>query len=103
MKSRAKIINGRWQRRVPWKMAGSIWRTDMFKTVLSDQRLTEAEFICVAGPRVMIHAEHLRRVLPQGPDHYGEQIWGPFNIDLKSRTIAGHVVPMTIVGEQWDR
>jgi len=36
MRSRAKIINGRWERQIPikWKMSGGVWRTDMFKSVL---------------------------------------------------------------------
>jgi len=67
----------------------------MFKTVLADERLKEAEFICKGGPRVIIPVEDLRRVLPLGRDHYFEsQIWGPFNIDTKRRKIDGHPVAM---------
>jgi len=69
----------------------------MFKTVLADERLKEAEFICKGGPSVVIPAEDLRRVLPLGKDHYCQsQIWGPFNIDTRSKTIDGHPVTMTI-------
>lgn len=97
MRSRAKMINGRWQRRVPWKMSGPVWRTDMFKTVLADERLKEAEFICKEGPTIIVPAEDLRRVLPLGRDHYYDsQIWGPFSIDPKQKTIDGHPVSMTI-------
>jgi len=69
----------------------------MFKTVLADERLREAEFICKGGPSVVIPADDLRQVLPLGHDHYFEsQIWGPFNIDTRAETIDGHPVRMTI-------
>ena len=67
----------------------------MFKTVLADERLKEAEFICDEGPKVIISVEDLRRVLPLGRDHYFEsQIWGPFNIDTNRMEIDGHPVTM---------
>jgi len=69
----------------------------MFKTVLADDRLKEAEFVCKGGPSVVVPAEDLRRVLPLGKDHYFQsQIWGPFNIDVDSGTIGGHPVSMTV-------
>ena len=97
MTSRAKIGNGRWRRKVTWNRRGGIWRTDMFKTVLRDDRLQEAAFICKDGPTVFVPAEELRRVLPMCHDHYFEsQIWGPFNIDTKRKEIDGHPVSMHI-------
>ena len=69
----------------------------MFKTVLADERLREAEFICKEGPSVVIPVEDLRRVPPLGKDHYFQsQIWGPFDIDTRAKTIDGHPVTMTI-------
>jgi hypothetical protein len=69
----------------------------MFKSVLADDRLKEAEFICRNGPIVIVPIKELRRVLPLGSDHYfGAQIWGPFNIDIRSKTIGGHPVAMDI-------
>ena len=96
--SRAKIVRGRWTRNIKrsWEKDG-IWRTDMFKSVLADPRLETAEFICEDGPRIIIAAEELRRVLPLGPDHYcGGKIWGPFSIDPRSSTIDGNRVGMQI-------
>ncbi len=95
MESRGRIIKGRWTRRVPWEKDG-VWRTDMFKRVLDDPRLTEAEFVCVDGPRIIIPVEDLRAVLPKLHDHYGGQIWGPFNIDPTACTIDGHKVKMAV-------
>jgi len=95
MKSRAKITDGRWKRNVTWGNPSGVWRTDMFKTVLNDERLKEAAFICKEGPTVIVPVEDLRRVLPLGKDHYFEsQIWGPFNIDTKRKEIDGHPVSM---------
>ena len=69
----------------------------MFKSVLADDRLKEAEFVCKNGPIVIVPAEDLRRVLPLGSDHYfSAQIWGPFNIDTRAKTVGGHPVTMTI-------
>ena len=96
MVSRARILNGRWTKRVPWERKG-LWRTDMFKSVLNDSRLTEAVFVCVGGPRIAIPVDDLRAVLPTLPDRYNGQIWGPFNIDPKACTIDGHRVRMTVV------
>ncbi len=73
--SRARIIKGKWTRKVPWEK-DRIWRTDMFKSVLNDPRLEVAEFILKDGPTVQIPAQDLRRVLIGGPDHYDRQIWG---------------------------
>jgi hypothetical protein len=93
--SRAQIVNGRWSRNVLWKQAGQ-WRTDMFKSVLADARLKEAEFICKDGPRIIIPADDLRTVLPKGNDHFDGKIWGPFNIDSSNSSVDGHPVRMTI-------
>ena len=96
MKSRARIANGRWTRNVPWGNSSGVWRTDMFKSVLADERLTEAVFVCKGGPTVVIPVSDMRRVLPLGSDHYFEsQIWGPFNIDTKRSQIDGHPVTMS--------
>ena len=95
MISRAKIVKGRWSRRVTWEKDG-VWRTDMFKSVLADPRLQEAEFICQDGPRIIICAENLRKVLPKGRDHYNGQIWGPFDIDPAVSTVDGCKVEMKI-------
>ena len=95
MISRAKISGGRWTRRVTWEKDG-LWRTDMFKNVLCDERLKEAEFICVDGPCIIISAEELRAVLPKLKDRYDNQIWGPFNIDPVSSTINGYKLKMTV-------
>jgi len=38
-KSKAKIISGVWSRHVPWHQR-SKWRTDIFKAVLAEPRLT---------------------------------------------------------------
>ena len=93
--SRAHIVNGRWRRNVPWQSNG-VWRTDMFKSVLADPRLKEAEFICRGGPRIVIPVEDLRAVLPLLHDHYGSRIWGPFNIEPITSTIDGHSVSMVV-------
>ena len=95
--SRAKIINGRWSRNVPygWKSDDG-FRVDMFKSVLGDHRLVEAEFKCASGPGIIISAEDLRRVLPLGHDHYRGKIWGPFNIDAEASTIDGRSVRMQV-------
>lgn len=77
-------------------MAGGVWRTDMFKSVLADDRLQEAAFICKAGPTIIVPADDLRRVLPRGAEHYGAQIWGPFSIDPEAKTIEGYSVAMTL-------
>jgi hypothetical protein len=93
--SRARIAKGRWSRRVPWSNNG-IWRSDMFKSVLNDPRLIEAEFVCVGGPRVIIPVEELRAVLPRLHDHYNMQIWGPFNLDPARSMIDGYQVQLTL-------
>jgi hypothetical protein len=73
--SKAKIINGRWSRNVPYRWnSDDGWRADMFKSVLGDRRLVEVEFKCASGPRIIISAEELRRVLPLGRDHYRGKI-----------------------------
>ena len=99
MISRAIIIRGRWTRNIPtaWEKDG-LWRTGMFKSVLRDERLQEAEFVCEDGPRVIISVEDLRAVLPKLSAHCGNKIWGPFNIDPAASTIDGHKVKMTV---QW--
>ena len=77
-------------------MSGGVWRTDMFKSVLADDRLKVAVFICKEGPTIVVPAEDLRRVLPLGSDHYGGQIWGPFSIDPDTKSIEGRAVKMTL-------
>lgn len=84
--SRAKIVKGKWSRKVPWKQ-NSVWRADIFKSVLDDSRLEIAEFVLKGGPTVQIPAQELRRVLIGGSDHYGSQIWGPFNINPQSKKL----------------
>ena len=91
-----KIVNGKWTRNVSWEKDG-IWRTDIFKTTLRDERLREAEFVLKGGPTVIIPAKELRRVLVGGADHYdGGKIWGPFNIDPNNLTINEIKVDMDI-------
>jgi hypothetical protein len=68
----------------------------MFKSVLADVRLKEAEFVCKGGPRILVCADDLRAVLPKGNDHYNGKIWGPFNIDTAKSCIDGCPVKMTI-------
>jgi hypothetical protein len=93
--SNARIEQGKWVRRVPWRNGG-VWRTDMFKSVLADERLRIAEFQLKGGPTVRVPKSELVRVLVGGPDHYDGQIWGPFNIDPKACTIAGIRVEMEV-------
>jgi hypothetical protein len=88
-------MHGRWTRRVVWEKNG-VWRTDMFKSVLRDERLKEAEFVCKGGPTVLIQAEDLRSVLPKLHDHYNRQIWGPFDIDPIASTIENYKIGMTL-------
>jgi hypothetical protein len=94
--TRAKIVNGRWTRKVPW-VNGNLWRTDIFKTTLADSRLKETEFILSNGLIVIIPAYELRRILTGGSDHYDDQIWGPFNINPVQKTINGHKVQMEVI------
>ncbi len=96
MRSKAKINQGRWVRRVIWRQA-NVWRTDMFKSVLADQRLKVAEFKLADGPVVRIARSELERALVGGPDHYSGNIWGPFNIDPKGKTLAGRRVQMEVI------
>jgi hypothetical protein len=91
--SRAHIIDGTWRRKVPWKNGGQ-WRTDIFKTVLSDPQLKYCRFELNGGPTVLIAAPELRRILEGGRDHYDSAIWGPFNINPTDRTVDGHSVQM---------
>jgi len=96
--SRARIIGGIWTRNVPWHKDG-VWRTDMFKSVLADERLRQARFVLADGPTVLVSVTDLQRVLVGGRDHYyGQKIWGPFNIDPKRGTIDGHKVEIHIEG-----
>lgn len=95
--SRAHISNGVWTRNVPWEKDGE-WRTDMFKSVLVDQRLQQARFVLAGGPTVFVPVDELQRVLIGGHDHhYGHRIWGPFNINPKKGTINGQKVRMEVV------
>ncbi|MCK4824652.1 hypothetical protein KA005_53365 [bacterium] len=94
--SKAKIKEGIWIRNVPWKH-GRAWRTDIFKTVLDDPRLKVVEFHLKGGPIVRIPKEEIERALIGGKDHYGEKIWGPFNIDPSARTVNGQKVQMDVI------
>ena len=93
---RAEIKEGVWVRNVPWEHH-RIWRTDIFKTVLDDPRLRVAEFHLRRDPIVRIRKAELEKALIGGKDHYGEKIWGPFNIDPSARTVNGQKVQMDVV------
>jgi hypothetical protein len=98
--SRAKIVNGVWSRNVPWENNG-VWRSDIFKSVLSDPRLQFARYVLTNGEAVLIPVTELRRVVQGGRDHYmGGKIWGPFDIDPQQSTIDGQKVQMEIVPPQ---
>ena len=95
--SRAIITNGLWIRRVPWRKSGQ-WRTDIFKSVLSDSRLKAARFLLKYGPDVLVSATELRQALEGVRSyHVNNQIWGPFNIDPVERTINGRKVKMDVL------
>ncbi|SRR6266571_6663027 len=96
MRSKAKIKQGLWVRRVTWRQ-GNVWRTDMFKSVLADERLKVAEFKLQDGPVIRTARSELERVLVGGPDHYSGNIWGPFNIDPKTKTLADRCVQMEVI------
>ncbi len=93
--ARAKIIKGVGERNVTWSKDGE-WRTDIFKSTLANPKLENACFILKIGQRVIILSEELRRVLVNGADHYGEKIWGPFNINPVSKTVNGVKVAMEV-------
>jgi hypothetical protein len=93
---RAIIVQGVWTRTVTWQHGGE-WRTDMFKSTLSDIRLLFAKFVLKGGPTVIIPAEELRRVIVGGPDHYAGKIWGPFNICPKTTTVNREKVRMNVL------
>ena len=69
----------------------------MFKTVLSDPRLERAEFLLADATIVRIPACELRRVLPKLPAHYGDKIWGPFDIVPRDSRINNELVEMEVV------
>jgi hypothetical protein len=92
---RAKIVNGIWSRHVTWEKNG-VWRTDMFKTTLADERLRSAVFILANGVKITIPVNELRRILSEGADHYSGKIWGPFNIDPSAKTLEGKPVRMEV-------
>ena len=94
--SKARMEGGVWVRNVPWRN-GDVWRTDIFKSVLADERLKIAEFRLKGGPRVRISKIELQRALSTSPDHYDSLIWGPFNIEPERRTVAGKLVKMDVV------
>src|SRR5262245_17295605 len=85
--SNAIIRNGRWERTVTWVKDG-IWRTDIWKSVLADPRLTECAY-CVGQMTVVIPAQELRRLT--FPSRYANRIWGPFNIDPQSGKSTANV------------
>jgi hypothetical protein len=95
--SRAKIVAGIWEKNIKrtWKFNGE-WRTDIFKSVLSDPRFRECRFVLENGPTVIVSAEELRRVVEGGSEHYDGKIWGPFSINPTCGTIAGRKVQMEI-------
>lgn len=88
--------DGVWTRHVNWPTQDGAWRTDIFKSTLSDPRLRFATFIMKDGPTVIIPADELRVILEGGPDHYGGEIWGPFNINPDRSTVNGHTVRMEV-------
>jgi hypothetical protein len=91
----AKIVNGIWSRRITWEKNG-VWRADMFKTTLADERLRAAEFILKDGLKIVIPVDELRRILSGGADHYSGKIWGPFNIDPSAKTLNDKPVRMEV-------
>jgi hypothetical protein len=93
---RAKITNGVWTRNVPWEHNGE-WRTDIFKSTLSDCRLRFARFVLNGGPAIVIPADDLRRVITGGPNHYANKIWGPFNINPTTGTVDRNRVQMNVI------
>ena len=93
--SRAKILDGKWTRKVPWKQNGE-WRTDIFKSVLSDPRLTECRFVLKGGPTVAISADELRRVLVGGPATGGKDL-GPVNINPVKNIVGGQKVQIRTI------
>ncbi len=93
--ARARITNGIWTRNATWEHNGE-WRSDIFKRTLADPRLQFARYVLKGGPTVTIPAEELRRVLEGGRDHYGAEIWGPFNINPKAHTVDGHKIQMEV-------
>ncbi len=95
---RAKIADGKWTRRVgrEWEKNGE-WRTDIFKSVLSDTRLLQCCFILEGSSTVSIPADALRRIVEGGRDHFSSKIWGPFNINPQRKTVDGQKVEMQIV------
>ena len=93
---RAIITNGVWTRNVPWKHNGE-WRTDIFKSTLSDYRLRFARFVLNGGPAIVIPADDLRRAVAGGRNHYADKIWGPFNINPRTGTVDGNEVQMNVL------
>jgi hypothetical protein len=96
--SRAKIIKGVWTRKVPirWKRRNGRWRTAIDMSVLEDPRLRECRYIFEGDSTVSIAVEELRRAVVDGPS-YDERKWGPFDIDPKEGTVAGHAVQMRVL------
>jgi len=80
-----------WSRHVPWHQRGK-WRTDIFKAVLAEPRLTVCRFILKNGPSVSVPA----RVLLGREGHYSGQIWGAFNLDSSVKGIDGKSVIMDV-------
>ncbi len=100
LRSKAEIVDGVWVRNVPWRR-GQVWRSDVFKSVLGDERLEIAEFHLEGGPIVRIPKSELVRAISGGPDHYqGRAIWGPFDIDPRAGTVAGERVAMKVVDRE---
>ena len=93
--SKAKIISGVWSRHVPWHQRGK-WRTDIFKAVLAEPRLTVCRFILKNGPTVSVPAGEMRRVLLGREGHYSGQIWGAFSLDPSVKGIDGKSVIMDV-------
>ncbi len=94
---RAIIEDGLWTRKVPtnWEQNGE-WRTAIYKSVLSDRRLSLCRYVLEGGPTVLIPAEDLAKAVEGGPDYNDGRTWSPFNINPKARTVAGTMVRMTL-------
>lgn len=58
---------------MPWHQRGK-WRTDIFKAVLAERRLTVCRFILKNGPTVPVPAGEMRTVLLGREEHYSGQI-----------------------------
>ncbi len=92
--SRAEIVDGVWTRHVPWRSSGK-WRTDIFKSLLSDSQLEACRFVLEDGPVVAIPANELRRVVLNGP-RFGARLI----IDPVARTVDNEKVEMSVAPQR---